>query len=62
MDKATIRKDVSWLGARLREPSTYAGVAAVAAVLLHNLDPGVIKDITMIGTGLGGVIAIAMPE
>ena len=61
-DKASAEKDISWLGARLREPSTYAGLAAVLAVAHLSTDPGLVHDITLIGTGLGGVIAFFLPE
>lgn len=63
IDKATVKKDVSWLGARLREPSTYAGLAVLVGALGHfTLPPGAMNDITMIGTGFGGLIAIFLPE
>jgi hypothetical protein len=61
-DKAELTKDVSWLGARLREPSTYAGLAAVLAVAHLSSDPGLVHSLAMIGTGLGGVIAFILPE
>ena len=62
IDRAELEKDVSWLGARLREPSTYAGLAAVLAVAHLSSDPGLVHSLSMIGMGLGGVIAFFLPE
>ena len=57
-----VERDVSWIGARLREPSTYAGLAVLLGMLgLHDV-PQVVKDISEIGMGLGGLIAIFLPE
>jgi hypothetical protein len=61
-DKARAEKDLSWLGARLREPSTYAGLAALLAVFHLSTDPGLAHSPSMIGMGLGGVIAFLLPE
>ena len=55
-------KIANWLGARLREPSTYAGAAAIFAYFGMNVDHGLLQNITMIGTGLGGVLAFTLPE
>jgi hypothetical protein len=62
IDKAKVERDVSWLGARLREPSTYAGLAVLLGMFgLHDV-PQAVKDISEIGMGLGGLIAIFLPE
>ncbi len=62
IDKAKVVRDVSWIGARLREPSTYAGLAVLLGMLgLHDV-PDAVKDISEIGMGLGGLIAIFLPE
>ena len=62
IDQAKIKEDVSWIGARLREPSTYAGLAVLLGLLgLHDV-PDAVKDISEIGMGLGGLIAIFLPE
>jgi hypothetical protein len=62
IDKAKIKEDVSWIGARLREPSTYAGLAVLLGLLgLHDV-PEAVKDVSEIGMGLGGLIAIFLPE
>ncbi|MBV8753344.1 MAG: hypothetical protein JO328_10860 [Hyphomicrobiales bacterium] len=60
--KAELTKDVSWLGARLREPSSWAAVSALLGVLNLSLDPGLMHDLSLIGMGLGGVIAFVLPE
>jgi hypothetical protein len=61
-DKARAERDISWLGARLREPSTYAGLAAVLGVFHLSTDPGLLHSLTLIGTGIGGLIAFVLPE
>jgi hypothetical protein len=61
-DKARAERDISWIGARLREPSTYAGLAAVLAVFHLSTDPGLMHDLTLIGTGIGGLISFVLPE
>ena len=61
-DKAEVAQDISWLGARLREPSTYAGLGILLAAF-HLADAGGwVSAITAIGTGIGGIIAILLPE
>lgn len=62
IDKAVVEKDVSWIGARLREPSTYAGLAALLAVVGVGAGSDLIKDISMIGMGIGGLVAIILPD
>jgi hypothetical protein len=61
-DKARAERDISWLGARLREPSTYAGLATLLGVIGMTIDPGLLKSLSMIGMGLGGIIAFLVPE
>jgi hypothetical protein len=62
IDRAKIKEDVSWIGARLREPSTYAGLAVLLGLLgLHDV-PEAVKYISEVGMGLGGLIAIFLPE
>jgi hypothetical protein len=68
IDEQKVEREMSWLGARLREPSTYAGLSslAAAAALFHLVPSGagadLVKYVTMIGMGVGGLIAIALPE
>lgn len=60
--KAEVARDISWLGARLREPSTYAGLGVLLAAF-HLANAGDwVSAITAIGTGVGGIIAILLPE
>ena len=61
-DKARLERDVSWIGARLREPSTYAGLAAVLGVMGLSTDPGLVKNLSMVGMGLGGLVSFLLPE
>ncbi len=50
------------LAARFKEPSSWAGIGSVLAVLHLNLDPGLVNSIAMIGAGVAGVIAFIVPE
>lgn len=60
--KAKLEQEASWIAARLKEPSTYAGIAAVTAALGMSLPPGIIQNVTLIGTGIGGLLAFFLPE
>lgn len=51
---------MKYLIARLREPSTYAALAALAAVFGFNAEPGLIQDIASVGTGVAGIAAVFM--
>lgn len=68
IDQQKVEAEISWLGARLREPSTYAGLSslAAAAALFHLIPSGagtdLVKYVTMIGMSVGGLIAILLPE
>jgi hypothetical protein len=68
IDQQRVEAEISWVGARLREPSTYAGLSslAAAAALFHLIPSGdgaaLVKYVTMIGMGVGGLIAILLPE
>ena len=61
-------KTLAYLGARLRETSTYAGLGNLLgfAVMFHFLPQDavapIVKDVTMIGMGLGNLVAIFLPD
>jgi hypothetical protein len=63
-DKGVVIQDVSWLGARLREKSTYAGLAiAVSLVAPHFAGASdLVTALSDIGIGVGLLIAIFLPE
>lgn len=56
-------KALKWVGDRLREPSTYAGLATILSTMLHakyaTVEAGILANV---GMALGGVIAIIMAE
>jgi hypothetical protein len=63
IDKAKADQEVSWIGARLREPSTYAGLTGIILAFHLTADPqGWVQVATMLGEGLGALIAILLPE
>ncbi|MGB6536643.1 MAG: hypothetical protein WBF58_11855 [Xanthobacteraceae bacterium] len=67
IDKQTAEQDASWLGTRLREPSTYAGLSLLLAAIFHLKNASALSgDIQTIGIGIGmvvgGVLAILLPE
>ena len=48
--------------ARLSEPSTWAGLAALAAVLGANITPAGAEGIVQGGAALASVLAMLLPE
>jgi hypothetical protein len=61
-EKADVERDVSWIGARLREPSTYAGLGLLLGALHFGHVNDWVAAVSSIGIGLGGIIAIVLPE
>jgi xanthine/uracil permease len=68
-----MKKEISYVGARLRESSTYAGLIVIVSVglpLLAKYVPSlgmanaqdVVNAISLVGTGIGALIAIVLPE
>ncbi|MBF0185991.1 MAG: hypothetical protein HQM06_16600 [Magnetococcales bacterium] len=62
-------KSASWLGttaryvgARLTEPSTYAGVALAATALGAHIDPEKFQALSQVGTMLAGLIFAASKD
>ena len=47
---------------RLREPSTYAGLAAILAAFNVNVDPNLWGTIVQVCIGLAGVVAAVTPD
>ena len=58
MDKSL----VAHLAARLKEPSSWAGLGAVFMLVGVHLDPGLLQSIVYVGTGIAGVVAFFVPE
>lgn len=62
-DKAKAEQEISWLGARLREPTTYAGLGILLTAVFHfGNGQTLAAALTSIGIGVGGIIAILLPE
>lgn len=53
---------VAFLLARLKEPSTYAGVAALLAAGGLHPTPDVLTAATNVGVALAGLAAVLLPE
>ncbi len=53
---------LGWLGARLKEPSSYAGLGIILMAMHLSIPPDVVKSITYIGMGVGGILAVVFPE
>lgn len=45
---------------RMKEPSTWAGLGIIAALL--GVPPGTFELVTQIGMGMAGLFAVALPE
>lgn len=53
---------MSRLIASLREPSTYAALAALLGTVGISLPPGLVQNVTLAGTGLAGLLGVFLPE
>lgn len=53
---------VQKLADRFKEPSSWAGLASIAAMAGVHLDPGLAQAVTYVGAGLAGLIAFFAPE
>jgi hypothetical protein len=64
IDRAEVEKDISYIGARLREKSTYAGLSVLIGLLAPHFAQAseLGTAISYIGIGLGLLIAIFFPE
>ena len=51
-----------YLLARMREPATYASAAAVLGTVGVTAPPGVVQNVTLVGTGVAGLLGILLPE
>lgn len=56
----SIKSIATTIAARLREPSTHAGLAAVA--LLCGVPPGVPETVIQAVTGICAALAVLLPE
>jgi len=54
---------VEYVAARMKEPSTWAGLASIliAFKVLPN-DPNAISTLTTVGVAIGGILAAIFPE
>lgn len=52
----------AFLLARLREPSTYAGLGALLAASGIHLDPGVLRAVIQLVAAVAGLLAVLTPE
>jgi hypothetical protein len=60
-DPTKIKHDVSYVGARLREPSTYNGLAILAGLVGFQFDPSLGKALVAIGIAVGGLLGVLLP-
>lgn len=52
----------AFLLARLKEPSTYAGLGALLAAFGIHLDPGVLQAAIQLVAAVAGLLAVLTPE
>jgi hypothetical protein len=66
IDKGQVVHEVSYIGARMREPSTYNALAILSGVIGgivgFSIDPTVGKAIAGVGMSVGALIGAALPE
>ena len=54
---------MEWLSARLREPSSWAGIITLVSMTGHiTISSDVAQAITSLGVALGGLFAVVMQE
>jgi hypothetical protein len=53
---------MSYIINRLKEPSTYAGLAALLAAFGLNVEPGILQAVVAMATGLAGLASILLGE
>ena len=53
---------LSWLLARLKEPTTYLGLTAMLSAAGYALDPELVQQITAAGVGVSGLILFVLRE
>ena len=53
---------MSYILGRLREPSTYAGIADILAAFNINVDPGLWGTVVQVCIGVAGLIAAVTPD
>ena len=64
VDKAEVEQEVSYIGARLSEKSTYAGLSILIALALPHFAGAsdLVTAITDVGMGIGILVSISLPE
>ena len=58
----TARKDAGYIGARLREPSTYQGLGALFALCGLSIGGDTAHALAAVGFAVGNLIGILLPE
>lgn len=53
---------MSFILERIREPSTWSGIAAFAMALGLGVPPGTVEAVTQVGMGLAGLVAVFLRE
>ncbi len=56
------KKAVANIAKRFKEPSSWAGIAAVALAFGIQVDPSVAKSLAYFGSGVAGLVAFFVPE
>ena len=53
---------MTYLIARFREASTYGALTGIITALGLHLDPGLTQNITLVGTGVAGLLGILLRD
>lgn len=62
LDSDAIRNEASYIGARMREPSTYTGLAVLLGLAGLHLTPDVGKALVELLMAAGALIGVVLPE
>lgn len=52
----------AWIIARLKEPSTWAGIGSIVTAAGFAIRPDLWQEIASVGMGIGGLLAVILNE
>lgn len=60
--KEKTRRALAYLLARMKEPSSYAGLGVVATMLKHSIPDSALAGFVVIGGAIAGAAALFLPD
>jgi len=53
---------MQYLIARMKEPSTYAGLGVLMASFGYHIEPGILQSVVALLTGIAGLVSVLIGE